>query len=164
MNGLPFGAAAAAPPLGLIVAFVTAAAVIGAGGRAQASGLERHRADMQFAQAQLAQAKPESTPPATTGSAPDLQGIGLTNSHRRIIFENVAGERVQKLADDQKPSVGGIIPNSIILNEIPIAVKDQVGLLRDFKIARLPGDNILIVDPASRKIVDIITKEAGGAR
>jgi hypothetical protein len=158
MNGLPFGVAAAAPPLGWIVAFVMGAAAIGAAGLEQASALEPHRADMQ-----LAQAKPES-PPVTTGSAPELQGIGLTDSHRRIIFENVAGERVQKLADDQKPSVGGLIPDSITLNEIPIAVKDQVGLLRDFKIARLPDDNILIVDPASRKIVDIITKEAGGAR
>lgn len=42
---------------------------------------------------------------------------------------------------------------------MPIAVKDQIGLLKDFKFAKLIGDNILIVDPVSRKIVDIITKQ-----
>jgi len=35
-------------------------------------------------------------------------------------------------------------------------------LLRDFKFVKVTGDNILIVDPASRKIVDIITKEEAG--
>jgi hypothetical protein len=159
MNGLPFGAAIAASPLGVIAALAMGVAVIGVAPSALGSGFGLHRVDLR-----VAQAKPEMAPPATTGSASELQGIGLTASHRRIIFENVAGERVQKLADDQKPSVGGIIPDSIMLNEIPIAVKDQVGLLRDFKIARLPDDNILIVDPASRKIVDIITREASGVR
>jgi hypothetical protein len=45
---------------------------------------------------------------------------------------------------------------------MPIAVKDQIGLLRDFKFVKLTGDNILIVDPASRKIVDIITTQEVG--
>jgi len=45
---------------------------------------------------------------------------------------------------------------------MPIAVKDQIGLLRDFKFVKLAGDKILIVDPASRKIVDIITKQEAG--
>ena len=41
-------------------------------------------------------------------------------------------------------------------------MKDQVGLLRDFKLAKLQGEQIVIVDPASRKIVDIITKQEAG--
>jgi hypothetical protein len=49
-----------------------------------------------------------------------------------------------------------------MLNAMPIAVKDQIGVLKDFKFVKLTGDNILIVDPASRKIVDIITKQETG--
>jgi hypothetical protein len=46
---------------------------------------------------------------------------------------------------------------------MPIAVKDQIGLLlRDFKFVKVTGDNILIVDPTSRKIVDTITKQEAG--
>ncbi|MFZ0399852.1 MAG: hypothetical protein WAL03_02050, partial [Pseudolabrys sp.] len=60
-------------------------------------------------------------------------------------------------------TVGSTIPDSLMLNTMPIAVKDQIGgLLRDFKFVKLTGDNILIVDPASRKIVDIVTKQEAG--
>ena len=45
---------------------------------------------------------------------------------------------------------------------MPIAVKDQIGLLKDFKFVKLAGDNILIVDPATRKIMDIVTKQEAG--
>jgi hypothetical protein len=46
-----------------------------------------------------------------------------------------------------------------MLNAIPIEVKAQIGVLKDFKFVKLTGDNIFIVDPASPKIVDIITKQ-----
>jgi hypothetical protein len=35
-------------------------------------------------------------------------------------------------------------------------VKDQVGQLRDFKFARLQDDTIVLVDPTSRVVVDVI--------
>jgi hypothetical protein len=45
---------------------------------------------------------------------------------------------------------------------MPIEVKDQIGLLKDFKYVRLQNDKILIVDPATREIMDIITKQESG--
>ena len=108
-------------------------------------------------EAALAQASRDAASGATGN---DPQGIGLTADHKRIIYNSIAGEQGQTLSSD--PQVGGTIPDSVILNAMPIAVKDQVGgLLRDFKFVKLTGDKILIVDPASREIVDIITKDAG---
>ena len=49
-----------------------------------------------------------------------------------------------------------------MLNTMPIEVKDQIGLLKDFKYVKLTGRQILIVDPASREIMDIITKQEAG--
>jgi hypothetical protein len=46
---------------------------------------------------------------------------------------------------------------------MPVSVKDRIGLLRDFKFAKLTDETIMIVDPARRRIVDIVTK-AGGTR
>jgi Protein of unknown function (DUF1236) len=89
----------------------------------------------------------------------NLQGIGLTVSHKQLIYENIANEKAQTIAGDLRLSVGSTVPDSLTLNAMPIAVKDQIGLLKDFKFAKLIGDNILIVDPVSRKIVDIITKQ-----
>ena len=41
------------------------------------------------------------------------------------------------------------------------AVRSQIGVLRDFKFAKLPDERIIIVDPAQRRIVDIVTKGEG---
>jgi hypothetical protein len=107
----------------------------------------------------LAQASPDAAG-ATTNN---LQGIGLTASHKRIIYDNIASEQAQTVSGDLRLAVGSTIPDSLMLNSMPIAVKDQIGLLlRDFKFVKVTGDNILIVDPASRKIVDIITKQEAG--
>jgi hypothetical protein len=55
--------------------------------------------------------------------------------------------------------VGSTIPDSLMLNTMPIAAKDQIGLLKDFKFVKAADDKILLVDPATRKIVDTVTKE-----
>jgi len=107
----------------------------------------------------LAQASPD----AAGATTDNLQGIGLTASHKRIIYDNIASEQAQTVSGDLGLAVGSTIPDSLMLNSMPIAVKDQIGLLlRDFKFVKVTGDNILIVDPASRKIVDIITKQEAG--
>ena len=107
----------------------------------------------------LAQASPD----AAGATTDNLQGIGLTASHKRIIYDNIASEQAQTVSGDLRLAVGITIPDSLMLNAMPIAVKDQIGLLlRDFKFVKVTGDNILIVDPASRKIVDIITKQEAG--
>jgi hypothetical protein len=103
----------------------------------------------------LAQASPDA--------AGATQGIGLTASHKRIIYDNIASEQAQTVSGDLRLAVASTIPDSLMLNSMPIAVKDQIGLLlRDFKFVKVTGDNILIVDPTSRKIVDIITKQEAG--
>ena len=38
----------------------------------------------------------------------------------------------------------------------------QIGLLKDFKYVKLRDDKILIVDPATRQITDIVTKQEAG--
>ena len=115
---------------------------------------ERQRAPYK----RLAQASPDAAG-ATTNN---LQGIGLTASHKRIIYDNIASEQAQTVSGDLRLAVGSTIPDSLMLNTMPIVVKDQIGLLKDFKFVKLTGDNILIVDPANRKIVDIITRQEAG--
>ena len=142
-----FGAIAVTLSLELSIALTcTASATIGA---------ERQRGPYMRA----AQASPDAAG-ATTNN---LQGIGLTASHKRIIYDNIASEQAQTVSGDLRLAVGSTIPDSLMLNSMPIAVKDQIGLLlKDFKFVKVTGDNILIVDPATRKIVDIITQQEAG--
>ena len=144
---MKFGVIAVTLSLGLTVALAFAASDMAAS--------ESQRAP----DTRLAQASPDAAGSATTNN---LQGIGLTASHKRLIYDNIASEQAQTLSGDPRLAVGSTIPDSLMLNIMPIAVKDQIGLLRDFKFVKLTGDNILIVDPASRKIVDIITKQEAG--
>jgi len=63
--------------------------------------------------------------------------------------------------EDSQFAVGNTIPDSLMLNTMPIAVKDQIGLLKDFKFAKLTGGQYFD-STANRKIVDIITKQDAG--
>ena len=71
----------------------------------------------------LAQASPDAA-----GATTNLQGIGLTASHKRIIYDNIASEQAQTVSGDLRLAVGSTIPDSLMLNSMPIAVKDQIGL------------------------------------
>ena len=41
----------------------------------------------------------------------NLQGIGLTASHKQIIYDKIIGERSQSVPDNQQITVGMTIPN-----------------------------------------------------
>jgi hypothetical protein len=98
-------------------------------------------------------------PEARDTTADNLRGIGLTSSHKRIIFDHIGTEQAQTVPNNAELSVGSTIPDSLLLNTMPIAAKDQIGLLKDLKFVKIADDKILLVDPATRKIVDTVTKE-----
>ncbi|MGE5164606.1 MAG: hypothetical protein ACM3IH_11365 [Sphingobacteriales bacterium] len=90
--------------------------------------------DTAATESQWAQASPDAAGGATTNN---LRGIGLTASHKRIIYDNVTSEQAQTLSADPRLAVGSTIPDSLMLNTMPIAVKDQIGLLKDFKFVKV---------------------------
>jgi hypothetical protein len=108
-------------------------------------------------------AVPSLTPSAaqTSGAAAPEPGIGLTADHKRTIYREIGHEQARRVPEGSPVAIGVEVPDSLILNEMPISLKDKVGLLRDFKFAKLPDDTILIVDPAKRRIVDLVTKDEG---
>jgi hypothetical protein len=93
--------------------------------------------------------------------APPPPGIGLTTEHRRQIYREVGEQQVQKAPESRELPIGQEVPSSLMLNEMPITLKDQVGVLRDFRFAKLPDEAIIIVDPVKRQVVDVVTKEEG---
>jgi hypothetical protein len=97
----------------------------------------------------------------TTGVAGQQPGIGLTADHKRTIYREIGQEPARRIHDGWTIAIGESVPDSLILNEMPVSVKDRIGLLRDFKFAKLPDETIIIVDPAQRRIVDLVTKIEG---
>src|SRR5215510_11891796 len=77
------------------------------------------------AEMRLAQTRPDAS-----GVAPDnLRGVGLTASHKRIIFDHIGTEPAQTVPNDTELAVGNTIPDPVLLTTVPIAAKDQIGLL-----------------------------------
>jgi hypothetical protein len=97
----------------------------------------------------------------TTGLAPTAPGIGLTPDHKRTIYRELGHETTRRIPEGSRVAIGAEIPDSLMLSEMPISVKDQIGLLRDFKFAKVADETIIIVDPAKRQIVDMVTKSEG---
>ena len=101
-----------------------------------------------------------SAPSETTGAAAetakriiDKNGLGLSPAQSRFIYELTRSEKAQP-ADT--PAIGASVPDSMMIVELPVEAKDQIVLLRDFKFARLRDNVVVLVDPTSRVVVDVI--------
>jgi hypothetical protein len=101
------------------------------------------------------------SPAQTTGVAASAPGIGLTPDHKRTIYRELEHETARRIPEGSRVVIGAEIPDSLMLSEMPVSVKDQIGLLRDFKFAKVVDETIIIVDPAKRQIVDMVTKSEG---
>src|SRR5262245_16494892 len=89
--------------------------------------------------------------------APGIRGIGLTAPQKRLICGSTSTQPMVRAPEGERFDVGSTIPDAIMLNEMPIHVKDEIGVLRDYKFATLPdAQAVLIVDPANRKIMEIV--------
>src|SRR5262245_57083555 len=78
----------------------------------------------------------------TTGVAPPsaaspLPGIGLTSDNKRMIYRETAQLDTRPAPSGIDVAIGAEIPDSVMLNEMPVAAKDRVGVLRDFKFSKL---------------------------
>ena len=123
--------------------------------------LLRHSAAMAAMLFVLLVAAPAIAQTGLTGTEPPPPGIGLTSDHKRKIYQEIGAHKVQKAPESRELPIGHEVPSSLMLNEMPITLKDQVGVLRDFRFAKLPDEAIIIVDPVKRLVVDVVTKEEG---
>ena len=101
-----FGVIAATLSLGLTVALASTAS-------------DSAATESQWApETRLAQASPGAARGGATTN--NLQGIGLTASHKRIIYDNIASEQAQTLSGDSQLAIGSTIPDSLMLNTMPM--------------------------------------------
>ncbi len=101
----------------------------------------------------------------TTGATSDIvdrsvdkKGLGLSGTQTAMIEQLTRSEKKQASPAERPLVIGVPIPDSMTLIELPIEVKDQIGTLRDFKFARLQDDTVLLVDPTTRVVVDVVHK------
>jgi hypothetical protein len=120
-----------------------------------------------------AAAKPESREPASTvqnsetpkpraaesaaGHEPKSGAPTALSSDQHMKFRDaVRGEKTERLTDVHFAiTVGEIVPGSVQLYRLPVSIVEYAPQYRDFEYIEV-GDEILIVDPSTMRIVAVI--------
>ncbi|MET4292350.1 hypothetical protein ABIB06_002171 [Bradyrhizobium sp. LB8.2] len=87
-------------------------------------------------------------------------GLSLTSAQQKLAWKDV--ERIamaQKAPADFTPRVGATVPNDVALKPVPANLGRQVSTLKPYDYALLKHE-LLIVDPSSKKVVDVINRHA----
>jgi len=109
----------------------------------------------------------QSIPPAVT-QHPTLPPLHLTDEQRGEIRQALSGVNSEvdfqlksnKPAQDFAPSIGAQIPSSLHPHTLPPPVLDAMPVLKRYSYLKFK-QQVLIIDPMSRKIVDIFSEASG---
>lgn len=87
----------------------------------------------------------------------DQQALELTAAQRAEIWRTLGSDATERAPTGFRPKVGEAVPNSLQLQSLPRNVSNQVPAVQPYEYAMLHSQ-LLIVDPATKKIVAIITE------
>ncbi|HTK14509.1 MAG TPA: hypothetical protein VL402_11980 [Xanthobacteraceae bacterium] len=120
--------------------------------------------------------KGAESPTADSGSgasgettAPDSrQPLHLTDAQRQQVRAAVAGEdtevtfqlKATKSLNDFMPNVGGQIPSQLPAHAMPPSLAQQLPILANYQYVKVKNQ-ILIVNPMTKKIIDIFPEAKG---
>ena len=80
----------------------------------------------------------------------------LSGEQHAKIWTTLRGEKAERLSNVQfSTTVGGVIPGTVHLYRLPVSIVEYVPQYRDYEYI-LVGDEILIVDPRTLRIVAVI--------
>ena len=93
-----------------------------------------------------------------TNSAATNDHLNLTAAQQKEIWQGVSPQGTKETAPaDFKPTVGAVAPSSIKLQPLPTKVSNEVPAVKSYDYSML-ANQVLIVAPSSRKIVDIVNR------
>lgn len=98
----------------------------------------------------------QDSPPANT---PDLH---LTSAQKQTIYQSVANQQDKKSSapDTFRAAVGANVPDSVKLSPMPKTIVDLMPQTKDYEFG-LVANQVLIVDPKSRRVVEVINQSNG---
>ena len=93
-----------------------------------------------------------------SGAVSTGEHLNLTTAQRHEIWQSVDKPAMKQTAPAGfKATVGEAAPSSIKLQPLPSDVSKQVPAVKSYDFAMVQNQ-VLIVDPSSKKIVDIVTQ------
>jgi Protein of unknown function (DUF1236) len=106
-----------------------------------------------------AQSGDQTIGPTGAVAAQSKGAPALNEAQREQVWQEVMARATDdKLPADFQPAVGAKVPTQkkLPLHPLPRPLANQVPALKQYYYAKLP-DKVVLVDPISRKVVDVIT-------
>jgi hypothetical protein len=91
----------------------------------------------------------------TEGMAVPAERINLTADQQRMLLETVRREHVPDTALEQELDDGATVPPEVTLELVPHAVVAEIPMIERYRLF-LANDRVVLVDPDTREVVDVI--------
>jgi hypothetical protein len=100
----------------------------------------------------VAVAAAQDSPPANTPN------LNLTPAQKQTIYQSIISQqdKTSSAPDTFRAAVGADVPDSVKLAPMPKTIVDLVPQTKDY-VFGLVAKQVLIVDPKSRRVVEVIT-------
>jgi len=95
--------------------------------------------------------------PAATDAPRNVPSLELSQAQRDAIYQSISNRQSKKdtAPDGFRAAVGAHVPDAIVLEPLPKTVAELVPKLADYQYAFV-ANQVLIVDPTSRTVVEVI--------
>lgn len=92
----------------------------------------------------------------------DLPRLDLTPAQRQTIHQSVLNQQDKKSTapDTFRAAVGANVPDTVKLEPMPKTIVELIPQTRDFQYG-LVSNQVLIVEPRSRRVVEVIAESGG---
>jgi Protein of unknown function (DUF1236) len=110
-----------------------------------------------FAGGIAAAAIAQDSPPA------DLPRLDLSAAQKQTIYQSVINQKDSKKGtapDSFRATPGAHVPDSVTLEPMPKTVVQLIPQTQDFQVG-LVSNQVLIVEPKGRRVVDVLTQSGG---
>ena len=97
------------------------------------------------------------SPTGQPSREPPAQDPALTAAQKAAIFSSVTLDKSQsKASEDFKLSVGEQVPSTVELHPLPAGALAEVPTARPYRYTLVANDQVVLVDPATMRVVDVI--------
>jgi hypothetical protein len=93
----------------------------------------------------------------TTGAGTANDHLTLTSAQRHELWQGLSKQAKESAPAGFMAKVGEAVPGSIKLQSLPASLSSQIPAVKSYDYAMLQSE-LLIVDPTSKNVVDIITQ------
>ncbi len=97
------------------------------------------------------------SPTGQPAGEPPAQSPALTAAQKAAIFSSVTVDKSKaKTTEDFKVAVGEQVPATVELHPLPAGALAEVPAARPYRYTLAADDQVVLVDPATMRVVDVI--------